>query len=481
MKKQFLLLLCLALFATLGASAKVIRISDAEQANEFFALNGGDTLLLAEGVWNDLEIRFKSVDGSRAIPVVLKGETAGKTILKGASSVAFSGRGVVVEDLYFEDPITNRAESAIISFRTAPTFNATESVVRNCRITGFNIPINIIDECKWVSIYGVNNVVENCSFEDKAWRGTTLVIWPEPGLPSAPSHIVRNNYFTRPRYHVGTRGGKTNGQEIIRIGDSNFSMTDVRCVVENNVFENCNGEVEIVSIKSCNNTVRGNIFLGCEGTMTLRHGNGSLVENNYFDGRNVPGSGGIRIIGENHVIRNNYMQNLAGEKGLVREATDDAISPKDAPMLAANANAPRPAPFNDQSGDSYYAAISSMKGVTNTAINGYFQINNVVIEDNVAIDCEYGLALDIVNRRGQAESMINSRISDNVFVSSVVAVRVFNEPPFENVIWKDNVFEGGEFEGITASEAGDIAATSAIERRAMPVIDFGPSWKSLYE
>lgn len=476
MKMKFLTLLALAVVSVMAANAKVIRITEADQAKEFFALNGGDTLVLAEGVWEDLEISFRSIDGTRAIPVVLKGETAGKTILKGVSSVSFSGEGVVVEDLYFEDPVTDRLERAIISFRTAPTFNASESVLRNVRITGFNTPIDVVNECKWVSIYGVNNTVENCSFEDKGWRGTTLVIWPEAGLPSAPSHIVRNNYFTRPRYHFGSRGGKTNGQEIIRIGDSNFSMTDARCIVENNVFEDCNGELEIVSIKSCNNIVRGNLFLGSEGTMTLRHGNGSLVEGNYFDGRNIPGTGGIRIVGENHVIRNNYFQNLAGEKDLVREVTDNQQSTKNDPGAPTG---PRPNAFQDESGDSYYSAISIMKGVTNTAINGYFRAINVVIEDNVAVDCEHGIAVDIVNRSNQEQSMINSRISGNKFSSSIVAARVFNTPPIENVQWKNNVFEGGEFVGITAAEAGAVAGT--IERREMPVFDFGPSWKNLYE
>jgi poly(beta-D-mannuronate) lyase len=43
---------------------------------------------------------------------------------------------------------------------------------------------------------------------------------------------------------------------------------------------------------------------------TLRHGNGCLVEGNFFIGNRKRGSGGIRVIGENHTIVNNYIEGV---------------------------------------------------------------------------------------------------------------------------------------------------------------------------
>jgi poly(beta-D-mannuronate) lyase len=43
---------------------------------------------------------------------------------------------------------------------------------------------------------------------------------------------------------------------------------------------------------------------------TLRHGNGCLVEGNFFIGNHKRGSGDIRIIGENHAIINNYIEGV---------------------------------------------------------------------------------------------------------------------------------------------------------------------------
>jgi poly(beta-D-mannuronate) lyase len=82
--------------------------------------------------------------------------------------------------------------------------------------------------------------------------------------------------------------------------------------VERNLFEECNGETEIISSKSCGNTYRYNTFRKCQGTLTLRHGNRCLVEGNFFFGEGVSSTGGIRVIGEDHRMQNNYLTGLKG-------------------------------------------------------------------------------------------------------------------------------------------------------------------------
>lgn len=82
-------------------------------------------------------------------------------------------------------------------------------------------------------------------------------------------------------------GEELNGQEIIRIGTSDVSMTTAAVTVRGNIFEKCNGEIEIISNKSCGNVFTNNLFLNCKGTLTLRHGNNCTVAGNYFFGNGI--------------------------------------------------------------------------------------------------------------------------------------------------------------------------------------------------
>jgi poly(beta-D-mannuronate) lyase len=97
--------------------------------------------------------------------------------------------------------------------------------------------------------------------------------------------------------------------EAVRIGDSGFQHLDAKTVVEDNRFEDCRGDAEVVSNKSSANVIRGNIFTGCDGgAIVLRHGDRCLVEGNRIDGQGRAKSGGIRIHGEGHIVRGNLIE-----------------------------------------------------------------------------------------------------------------------------------------------------------------------------
>ena len=117
-------------------------------------------------------------------------------------------------------------------------------------------------------------------------------------------HRVDHNHFG-PRPPLGRNGGET-----IRVGYSHQSMSASGTMVESNLFDRCDGEIEIISSKSCDNIYRANTFLDCAGMLTLRHGNRCLVEGNFFLGHHKRGSGGIRVIGDDHVVINNYIDGV---------------------------------------------------------------------------------------------------------------------------------------------------------------------------
>ncbi len=146
-----------------------------------------------------------------------------------------------------------------------------------------------------------HNRVDHCYLAGKTSESPTLQVEAE-GQPN--HHRIDHNHFG-PRPPLGRNGGET-----IRVGYSHQSMNNSSTIVEHNLFDRCDGEIEIISSKSCDNIYRYNTFLDCAGMLTLRHGNRCRVEGNFFLGHHKRGSGGIRVIGEEHTVINNYIDGV---------------------------------------------------------------------------------------------------------------------------------------------------------------------------
>ncbi|MCK7488616.1 MAG: hypothetical protein MZU97_26300 [Bacillus subtilis] len=96
----------------------------------------------------------------------------------------------------------------------------------------------------------------------------------------------------------------------MRVGTSTYSQSDSYVVIENNRFEEVNGEIEIISIKSGRVLVRSNTFVNSLGHVTSRHGKNNVIEGNVFFGNGITDTGGIRAYDGGHVIRNNYIDSI---------------------------------------------------------------------------------------------------------------------------------------------------------------------------
>jgi poly(beta-D-mannuronate) lyase len=94
--------------------------------------------------------------------------------------------------------------------------------------------------------------------------------------------------------------------------------------VENNLFEKCNGDLEVISVKSTSDIIRYNTLRNSAGTITLRHGWNNLVEGNYLLGNKT----GIRMFGNNQTVINNVIENSTGPALTVGggEVRDDTTS-----------------------------------------------------------------------------------------------------------------------------------------------------------
>ena len=349
----------------------------------------GDTLLMKDGVWNDQYIIFQA-DGTSENPIYLKAENPGKVILTGTSRLRIAGSYLTADGLYFKDGYSN--SGAVVEFRNGSK-EANYCRLTNSAIVDYNPQSKSIDY-KWISLYGSHNRVDHCYLKGKNNSGTTLVVW----LTNHPNyHLIDHNYFAH-RPELGE-----NGAESIRVGTSDWSQYDSYTTVEYNYFEACDGEIEIISNKSCHNVYRYNTFYKCAGTLTLRHGNNCTVEGNYFDGGYKSNSGGIRIIGENHLVFNNYLTELTGS--------------------------------------GYRSAISMVNGVPNSPLNRYFQVKNAVVAFNTLINNQNSFTIGAGKSSEQSLPPKNCTIANNLVETKYSPIITYDDSP-DSLKWEGNIFYG---------------------------------------
>ncbi|MBC6983424.1 right-handed parallel beta-helix repeat-containing protein [Caulobacter sp. 17J80-11] len=330
----------------------------------------GDEIVLANGEWRDFEILLRGHGVAKA-PITLRAEQKGRVFITGRSNLRLAGENLVVSGLVFRDGWTPSGE--VIAFRGKAGEVARASRVTEVVIDRFNNP-NRLESDHWIALYGEHNRFDHSQIVGKANLGATLVVIREPEYGLENHHRIDHNWFG-PRPNLGSNGGET-----IRIGTSGQSLSPSYTLVEDNWFERTDGEIEIISVKSGSNVIRGNVFVESRGALTLRHGNGNLVENNVFFGRGKPHTGGVRVINRDQTVRNNYMEGLAG---------------------GSNAS-----------------ALAVMNGVPNSPINRYHQVVGAVIEHNTIVDAasvEFGAGADAERSLPPAGSRFveNLMVSDN--------------------------------------------------------------------
>lgn len=346
--------------------AKTYLVSDVDEYSKVAkSLAAGDVVQLKDGTWNDFEILF-SGQGSKNKPITLEAQTSGKVILSGLSNLRLAGEHLVVKGLVFKDGYT--PTGAVISFRRNKKEYANNSRVTEVVIDNYSNP-DKQESDYWVALYGKNNRFDHSYLAGKRNKGVTMAVRLDSEQSQQNNHSIDHNYFG-PRPVFGSNGGET-----LRIGTSHYSLTDSLTVVENNYFERCDGEVEIISVKSGKNKLRNNTFFESRGTLTLRHGNGNIVENNVFFGNGVDHTGGIRVINKDQIVRNNYLEGLTGYR--------------------------------------FGSGLTVMNGVPNSTINRYHQVDNATIENNTLVNVSH-VQLAAGSDQERSAVPVNSVMRDNL-------------------------------------------------------------------
>lgn len=396
MKRLTLILACL-LGSTAWATDTIVT-SQAEYRAAVKELKPGDSIILANGEWHDFEILFTG-EGTASKPITLTAQTKGEVVISGRSNLRLSGEYLVVSGLVFRNG--HSPTNTVIAFRRSKGEYANNSRVTEVVIDRFNNPERFEPDF-WVMLYGKNNRFDHNHLEGKSNQGVTMAVRLDSAESRENHHRIDHNYFG-PRPVLGSNGGET-----LRIGTSQYSLTDSHTLVENNYFDRCNGEVEIISSKSGKNIFRGNLFNESRGTLTLRHGNGNIVEDNVFLGNGIDHTGGIRVINKDQTVRNNYMYGLTGHR--------------------------------------FGGALVIMNGVPNSPINRYHQVENSVIENNSIIASEH------VELAAGADEERSAPPLSTVFRNNLI----YNEDGGNNISVHDDV-SGIEFAGNVLHKVADPA------------------------
>ncbi len=299
----------------------------------------GDTIIVKNGTYRDVAIELCAT-GAEDAPIVVMAETPGEVVISGNSTLRFGGDYIVFSGFLFADGYTD--SGSVVDFKVG------DKVSVGCRFTNNAIvsynPADKWKSYRWISMCGRFNRVDHNSFVGKLNAEVVLAVDMAEEESTRPNHRIDHNYFGA-RQNLGSNGGET-----IRVGNSQVSMIpDCGNILECNYFEQCNGEVEVLSLKSSDNIVRGNVFKDCSGVLAIRHGDRNWIEGNLFDGGGNASTGGVRVVGAGHTIINNVFYKLRGVR--------------------------------------FFSALALMNAVPNSTPNRYMQVADVMVANNSFYDC----------------------------------------------------------------------------------------------
>jgi len=415
MKNVFLILLCFFYYELIAQQY----FTDGEDlADAVNASSEGGVFIVTDGVYNDFEASFEVV-ASEDQPIVIKAETVGGVTLIGESHFVFKKSAYVTLEGFVFDA---EGEETLVKLEGC----------NNIRITRNVFELKTSESIKWVFVGGFwsdntfpfqypshHNRIDHNIFQNKETPGHYITIdgsFDDTGSEEiyyqSQYDIIDHNYFK----DNGPRA--ENEQESIRIGWSEMSKSSGFTIVEQNLFEDCDGDPEIVSVKSCDNTIRHNTFIGCYGTLSLRHGNRNRVEGNYFFGDDKAigftqdgtalYTGGIRIYGTDHMIINNYMEGLNGTRW-------------DAPITLTLGDA-----IDGQSSN----------------LSKHFRAERVTLAYNTLVNNRHGIEIGFDNNDNYNKDLEDIVIANNLITSSensLVEIVDTDNDQGDNIHWLSNL------------------------------------------
>ncbi|MDB2571482.1 alginate lyase, partial [Polaribacter sp.] len=414
--RKYSLISCLFLiiFSCQKTSSPILVSNVIELENAIKAAKAGDDIVLKNGIYKDVEIKFVG-EGTKDHPISLRAETPGEVFIEGVSNLEISGNFLNVSGLFFRNG--HSPSENVIAFRTSKSNVANNSSVTNCVILDFN-NLERDQDNLWVQFYGKHNTLAHCYIAGKTNGGPTVRVDLKGNQSIRNYHQIVNNHFgPRPR-KGGARG------ETIQLGSSYTSMSPSNTTIANNLFEECNGEVEIISSKTNFNLIKNNVFYKSEGSVVTRHGNYVTIDGNYFIGDGVNENyGGIRIINTGHWVVNNLFYKLKGKN--------------------------------------FRSPLAVMNGIPKSPLNRYNQVTDVVVAYNTYVDSNSPWQFGVGTNIAQAAVLPKSEIrSARPLRTEVVNNVIYNSVGDPNPIIEHDKADGVTFKSNIISNNGVEVANS---------------------
>ena len=450
MDKIIFYLMMLFVVSVLGQTTYNISTPAELENNTYVA---GDEIILANGIYNSNErINFIG-NGTIDNPIIFRAESPGGVKFTGGLQMNISGDYVVVDGFYWQG---GYGASNFIQFRNGTDY-ANHSTIQNCTIDGLTVDPGDFEtgtsvKHRWIVLYGTHNTVTNCSFMNKSNAGVMVLVELQYNAEDDPcasvNHTISNNYFYK---YAKTDTSLTNAgdSETIRLGASSEQNVNSNTTVKNNYFVEADGENEIISNKSKGNIFINNTFRRCRGSLVLRHGSHATVDQNYFLGEDVEGTGGIRITDSNHIITNNYIQDCINVNSQAQ--WNNGIT-----FLGG--------------GDSNAVLCTSTGGVT----NGYQKVENIALSNNTIINTYsplyYNISKGSNDPTGTVDNNLiyfeasNSNLTDVITgdYSSLGTALNYTGNVYKGTVLGETNAGFSEETGITATANGEIFTFSGV-------------------
>ncbi len=379
-KHLSLFILLLTVNASLNSLYAVNVNSSNQLLSELSKAKPGDVIIVKPGTYKGL--KAISANGKPDNPITVKAESIGKCML--VDQLLIKGAHIHLEGFSFTGKGSILVEG------------------RNCRIT--RCTMSNVESGKWIWIAAGSQEIEidHCLFENKDInkklpKGCQLL--QANVLNKNEKHHFHHNHFRNIPKGLNSNGYETvqlitNGNPRVPPGDRTGN------IVEYNLFEQCDGEAEIISVKSNGNILRHNTFRDCRGQLVLRHGKENIVDGNYFLWSTTPQVGGVRLQGTGQVIVNNYFYNIS-------------------------------------------SAITFMDG---TPDDLYVRVEKAQIMHNTIIDCGQGMTIGINHSKYPNQAGFEPKdcvVKNNIFqIPSGKVINYINNDVPTNWTWENNIYSG---------------------------------------
>jgi len=391
------------------------------------AMNPGDTVLVLDGTYNIGGLKITR-GGSSLKPIIIKSKNLFGAKITGSTYFNTSYQSYVTYE-GFEFNVN--PGSTIFKMEGCNYVRITRNWFKMIETT------DTTQTSKWITIGDLwdsevcnshHNRIDHNLFDGKHDQGAWMIIDGSHGtIPAISQHDrIDHNIFRNNTPRV------TNEKETIRLGVSDLSHKDAFTVVENNLFEDCDGDPEIVSVKSNCDTIQNNTFRRCLGTISLRQGNNSVVEGNFvfgegktaiFSGGTI-GCGGVRVYGLNHKIINNYFEGLTGSKW-------------DAACTLTNGDVTN----------------------TSTSLSSHFLPENIVFAFNTLVNNNSNIEIGFDNNSSYGKAPINCMIANNIVsASSNPLVKYYSTTSLAGVSFQNNIMysTGSSTLGLTGTNGTQV-------------------------